>query len=83
MLATNGLPLVGLLMIVLLLVRHVARKDKLRRREQARQRERERRHRDRKSDRSERSQMREDADQTTIMDTIVRTESRSRDKRQR
>jgi hypothetical protein len=68
--AVYGLPLVGVLLIVLILVRRAARKDKRRRRDHARQRERERFYWERASDRSERSPMREDAHQTTVMDSI-------------
>jgi hypothetical protein len=71
--AVYGLPLVGVLLFLLVLVRDAARKDKLRRRK----RESERFYWESKSGRSERSEMREDSHQTTVMDSMTRTESRS------
>ena len=71
--AVYGLPLIGVLLILLVLVRDAARKDKLRRRK----RESERFYWESKSGRSERSQMREDTHQTTVMDSMNRTGSRS------
>ena len=72
--AAYGLPLVGVLLILLVVVRDVARRDRLRHRQRARKSERY--YWERTNDRSERSQMREDSDQATVMDTIVRTGQR-------
>lgn len=77
--AVYGLPLIGVLLFLLVLVRDAARKDKLRRRK----RESERFYWESKSDRSERSQMREDSHQTTVMDSMTRTGSRSTNGRRR
>ncbi len=77
--AAYGLPLVGILIIVLVLVRDVARRAKLRRRPAIRKGER---FYWQPADRSERSQMRETADNTTVMNTIARgsrRKSKSRD----
>jgi hypothetical protein len=71
--AAYGLPLIGVLVILLVLARGAARKDRLRRRK----REPERFYWESKSDRSERSQMREDSHQNTVMDTMNRRGSRS------
>lgn len=73
--AAYGLPLIGVLLILLVVARDVARKYRLRRRK--RERASERFYWESKSGRSERSQMREDSHQTTVMDNIVRTGSRS------
>ncbi len=71
--AVYGLPLIGILLILLVLLRDAARKDRLRRRK----RESERFYWESKSGRSERSEMREDSHQTTVMDSLTRTGSRS------
>ena len=73
--AVYGLPLIGVLLMLLVMVRDVARKDRLRRRK--RERESERFYWERTSDPSEPLQMREDSHQTTVMDNVVRTGSRS------
>ena len=64
--AIVGLPLVGVLLVIFVLVRDAARKDKLRRRERGRQAGR---FYWQPPERSERSQMRENA----APDTIART----------
>jgi len=71
--AVYGLPLIGVLLFLLVLVRDAARKDKLRRRK----RESERFYWESKSGRSERSEMREDSHQASVMDSMTRTGSRS------
>ena len=67
---TNGLMLIGVLLIALLLVRSAVRRVKLRREEKLRRM----RSFVKTAGRSERSQMREDAHQPAVMDAIERTE---------
>jgi hypothetical protein len=74
-----GLPLIGVLLILFFVARNVGRNDRLRRRR------RERKSRpfywQSRESRSERSQMREDSDPTTIANTTIHPGTRPRNKR--
>jgi hypothetical protein len=74
-----GLPLIGVLLILFFVARNVGRNDRLRRRR--RERNSKRFYWQSRDSRSERSQMREDSDPTTIANTVTRLGSRPRDKR--
>lgn len=76
-----GLPLIGVLLILLVVARNLGRNDRLRRRR--RERNSQRFYWRPEDDRSERSQMRADIDPTTAVHTITRPGSRPRNKRSR
>jgi hypothetical protein len=64
-----GLPIVGVLLILFVIVRDIARRD----RERRLQRGRRVKVSGKTIGRSERSQMRENADSATVIDTFIRT----------